>query len=771
MLATMMGQRAARKGAPDENGGDPEKASMMESVGDAIEEALGELSRVDTAASVWLPNRSANFNYYKPTHTPTLRIGSAAVTLSGRVWRIILTVLRLPMELLSLASFKAQQVMLGSTMTKLVSVFAVGLPLCLLGGLAYSFASGKPLLTGCLQAYAALYKIPGCTVLGEVNALTANVMNVLWLIGTFTFAIVLGVVTEDITNTVLIAINRSERGEGTYSGPVVVLAERDKELMDRELRRELGRQPSIEWHTRAGAPHSIADLERVNAGLAKTIILMHPELGAGDGEGGGTGKKQVAAMLGVQTLRASTRPRPFLRLSPQHLAVQAPEGKREGELFAAVRHIMQSSAQKLALTQLSGSRDMSMLLAQSAVSPGIASVYSSIVQQTRSGVEFYIRAFPDLEGLSYGAARRAFPDAAVVGYRSREAGGALRMNPRDDDTLGSGDAIIALAETGFFKPRLPKRDTEERRKLGSAPSPPEGLQPAHHGQHAEHKGSSGRPTEASIEGEGSPDGGAVAGGAAKNVGAKRLVVAWWGDEDIGMLARSLAACSSRGSRISVVAQTKPEGFPEKSEMGSAVRFAFLEGDPADLGVLRKAEVGTAAAVVVAGLGERGAKEADALVLTTLLLVQELAGAAKRNASNPAHVVGTVRQPETVEVANFLLDRMGRGSVSAELLQPDELVAAIIAQVAAEPAMGNLLSGFIYAANGQEIYLRRPDAYRLVGCTAAFEQVAELARGQGCSETAIGYITQEGAMRLAPRAANQHKYQANDRIVVIANAGS
>ena len=41
--------------------------------------------------------------------------------------------------------------------------------------------------------------------------------------------------------------------------------------------------------------------------------------------------------------------------------------------------------------------------------PGIASVYSSIVQQTRSGVEFYIRAFPDLEGLTYGAARRGFP--------------------------------------------------------------------------------------------------------------------------------------------------------------------------------------------------------------------------------------------------------------------------------------------------------------------------------------------------------------------------
>ncbi len=46
----------------------------------------------------------------QPSNTPTVRIGSAAVTLSGRVWRIVLTILRLPMELLSLASFKAQQV-------------------------------------------------------------------------------------------------------------------------------------------------------------------------------------------------------------------------------------------------------------------------------------------------------------------------------------------------------------------------------------------------------------------------------------------------------------------------------------------------------------------------------------------------------------------------------------------------------------------------------------------------------------------------------------
>ena len=61
----------------------------------------------------------------------------------------------------------------------------------------------------------------------------------------------------------------------------------------------------------------------------------------------------------------------------------------------------------------------------------------------------------------------------------------------------------------------------------------------------------------------------------------------------------------------------------------------------------------------------------------------------RDASNPAHVVGMVRQAETVEVANFLIDRMGHGVLTAELLQPDELVSGIIAQARFCPAQSAL----------------------------------------------------------------------------------
>ena len=43
----------------------------------------------------------------------------------------------------------------------------------------------------------------GVTVIGEVNALTSHLMNVLWLLGTFTFATVIGIITEDVTQTIM----------------------------------------------------------------------------------------------------------------------------------------------------------------------------------------------------------------------------------------------------------------------------------------------------------------------------------------------------------------------------------------------------------------------------------------------------------------------------------------------------------------------------------------------------------------------------------------
>ncbi len=78
--------------------------------------------------------------------------------------------------------------------------------------------------------------------------------------------------------------------------------------------------------------------------------------------------------------------------------------------------------------------------------PGVASVYCSIVQQTRNGVECYVRAFKDLIGLPFATVRRRFDTAVVIGFMGHD--GALLINPAEDAVLEEGARIIALAHNG-----------------------------------------------------------------------------------------------------------------------------------------------------------------------------------------------------------------------------------------------------------------------------------------------------------------------------------
>lgn len=91
----------------------------------------------------------------------TFKVGDAKVSVDRKMGRNLRTLSRIPGYLAAVVSFKTQQIMLGSTWNKMIAVFAIGIPACVLGGVAYSLASGRDILTGFIQAYGALYKIPG----------------------------------------------------------------------------------------------------------------------------------------------------------------------------------------------------------------------------------------------------------------------------------------------------------------------------------------------------------------------------------------------------------------------------------------------------------------------------------------------------------------------------------------------------------------------------------------------------------------------------------
>lgn len=54
------------------------------------------------------------------------------------------------------------------------------------------------------------------------------------------------------------------------------MAERDKSHMDAEVQQAL-KGYKIRWQTREGAPFSAADLAKVSASAASTVILMRPD--------------------------------------------------------------------------------------------------------------------------------------------------------------------------------------------------------------------------------------------------------------------------------------------------------------------------------------------------------------------------------------------------------------------------------------------------------------------------------------------------------------
>lgn len=82
--------------------------------------------------------------------------------------------------------------------------------------------------------------------------------------------------------------------------------------------------------------------------------------------------------------------------------------------------------------------------------PGVASVYCTIVQQTKEGVEFYLKNFPELEGKTFQEARRLFDDAVLCGYIRQGEGGKsqLNINCSDSDVLEESDRMIALSQDG-----------------------------------------------------------------------------------------------------------------------------------------------------------------------------------------------------------------------------------------------------------------------------------------------------------------------------------
>jgi hypothetical protein len=120
----------------------------------------------------------------------------------------------------------------------------------------------------------------------------------------------------------------------------------------------------------------------------------------------------------------------------------------------------------------------------------------------------------------------------------------------------------------------------------------------------------------------------------------------------------------------------------------------------------------------------------------------------------------------VATATHILTELARTRLTAELLQPGELVSGMLLQVAHEPALAAALSELIDSSVGNELYLRRPERYGLGSAGASFAEVAELARFRG--ETALGYVSGD-QLHLVPSSGAAVHLSKDSRVVVLARS--
>ena len=321
------------------------------------------------------------------------------------------------------------------------------------------------------QAYSLLNDIPGADCSATPNALSRLLATSLHITGVFTFAVVLGIVSDGISTKIdsarlsndrvletrhTVLLNWGEytrpvlrqleaaRREGRIKGPVVIIADRDKEEMDAMVRDELDKlQPraKLSVTTRTGSPSELSSMQRVAAGTAQRIIVTQPDDIEPD-DYARQYKESAALALSLQESAEPTKPS-----KRAHVVVSAPRGVTGGFVHGerCVGEGCSETSGFGSYAEVAPVDFVSRLLAQCTAQPGLSRVYQELFEQGK-GAELYAEPVAkSLVGQPFGEAWRYFERATPLGVLT--AGGEVLLSPEDSLVLSKGDEVVLLADT------------------------------------------------------------------------------------------------------------------------------------------------------------------------------------------------------------------------------------------------------------------------------------------------------------------------------------
>lgn len=212
---------------------------------------------------------------------------------------------------------------------------------------------------------------------------------------------------------------RSAQAQGSHSGAIVIMADRDKVEMEDDLREKIGATGSVRLVCRSGSPIDRGDLSIANPFDAASIIILAPETENPDSSV-------------IKTLLALTYTREK-HTRPLHIVAEI----REPKNMDVARMVAKDEVELIPVEQVVAS-----IMVQTCRQSGLSIVYQELLDF--DGDEIYLRREPSLAGKTFGESLAAYSRCTVLGVCSPDAG--VQLNPPMEMKLQPQHQLVMVAE-------------------------------------------------------------------------------------------------------------------------------------------------------------------------------------------------------------------------------------------------------------------------------------------------------------------------------------
>jgi len=213
---------------------------------------------------------------------------------------------------------------------------------------------------------------------------------------------------------------------------VVILSLADKEEVENTVRERMGDMLTTRVVVRQGSPYDPAELRKVGAGRARSIIVLSQDTDEEENEDN-AGAADMGAIKSLLALRRIPG-----ALQNNHAVVELIDASRK----SVIEQLGGGGVEVVAMEET-----LSRLMVQTARQSGLAAVYRDLLSY--EGSEFYFKGFPELAGQPFSVAQWRMRDAVVVGVRRPAKDGqaeAITLNPPEDFLLEATDELLVIAE-------------------------------------------------------------------------------------------------------------------------------------------------------------------------------------------------------------------------------------------------------------------------------------------------------------------------------------